>query len=43
MESSEKSVESYIVRVMCGDRFEFVAFSEDELTITKFPEKGKLS
>lgn len=34
-------VEKYIVRVMCQNKFLFVEFSEEELSILKFPEKGK--
>lgn len=31
----------YIVRIMCQNKLLFVEFSEEELNILRFPEKGK--
>lgn len=33
--------ETYIVRLKFQDKFEFVEFHENELTVTNFPEKGE--
>lgn len=30
-----------ILRIMCQDKSLFVEFAENELNITRFPEKGK--
>lgn len=41
-ENDEEGVgKKYIVRIMCQNKFLFVEFSEDELNILRFPEKGR--
>lgn len=39
--SEEENVKKYVVRVVCQNKSLFIPFTEDELNIKKFPEKGE--
>lgn len=39
-ENEKGSEKKYIVRLMCQDELKFVQFSDSELNLKDFPEKG---